>query len=259
MSKTIVSILVGIAIDEGKIKSVDERVGDFIPEFRTGENAELTVKHLLTMSSGINFDENYANPLAFPAAAYYGTELQKLLFSYRVTEKPGKTFRYLSGNTAILSIVLERATGRHISDYASEKLWKPMGAKMPAYWSLDHKDGMEKAYCCFNSDSGRWHGKQLVSEAYASQSVRLAGLVDDDGTPNRRYGFSWWILPEYKGHFIFYARGILGQYVIVVPDQKMVIVRLGRKREAEKRNDHPLDLFDYIDAGLERSSLVSKK
>jgi len=264
MGKTFVSIMVGIAIDEGKIKSVDEPVGDFLPYFKSGNNAKLTVRHLLTMSSGINFDEDYSNPLAFPAHAYYGTELEKLLYTYHVTEEPGKVFRYLSGNTAILGLVLEKATGMHISDYASEKLWKPMGAKMPAFWSLDHKEGLEKAYCCFNSnaldfarfgqlflDSGRWKGKQLVSQAWVKQSITLAGLVDDDGSPNMRYGYSWWILPEYKGHSIFYARGIKGQYIIVIPDQKMVIVRLGQKRENEKKHDHPVDLFDYIDAGLE--------
>ncbi len=264
MGKTFVSIMVGIAMDEGKIKSVDQPVGDFIPEFKTGDNARLTIRHLLTMSSGINFDEDYVNPLAFPAQAYYGTELEKLLYKYKVTAEPGKVFKYLSGNSAILGIVLERATGKHISDYASEKLWKPMGATMPAFWSLDHKDGLEKAYCCFNSnardfarfgqlylDSGRWHRKQLVSEAYVKQSVKLAGLVDDDGKPNLRYGYSWWILPEYKGHSIFYARGIKGQYIIVIPDQKMVIVRLGQKREVEKRNDHPVDLFSYIDEALD--------
>jgi CubicO group peptidase (beta-lactamase class C family) len=264
MGKTFVSVMIGIAIDEGKIKNVDQPVGDFIPEFKTGENAKLTIRHLLTMSSGINFDEDYSNPLAFPAQAYYGTDLEKLVNKYKVTEEPGKFFKYLSGNTEILGIVLEKATGKHISDYASEKLWKPMGAKMSAFWSLDHKDGMEKAYCCFNSnardfarlgqlflDSGRWQGHQLVSEAYVKQSVKLAGLVDDDGTPNLRYGYSWWVVPEYKGHFIFYARGIKGQYIIVIPDQKMVIVRLGQKREKEKKHDHPVDLFDYIDAGLE--------
>ena len=269
MGKTFVSIMVGIAIDEGKIKSVDEPVGDFIPEFKKGNNAKLTFRHLLTMSSGINFDEDYVNPLAFPAQAYYGTELEKLLYKYQVTGEPGKIFKYLSGNTAILGLALEKATGMHISDYASEKLWKPMGARMPAFWSLDHKDGLEKAYCCFNSnardfarfgqlylDSGRWHGKQLVSENWVRQSVKLAGLVDDDGKANLRYGYSWWILPEYKGHSIFYARGIKGQYIIVIPDQKMVVVRLGQKREVEKRNDHPVDLFDYIDAALDLCSSV---
>jgi CubicO group peptidase (beta-lactamase class C family) len=264
MGKTFVSILVGIAIQEGKIKSVDQLVGDFIPEFSQGENAKLSIRHLLTMSSGINFDEDYKSPLAFPAQAYYGSELQKLLFKYKVTERPGVTFKYLSGNTALLGLVVERATGKHISDYLSEKLWKPMGARMPAYWSLDHADGLEKSYCCFNSnardfarfgqlylDNGRWKGQQLVPEGYVKASLSLTGLHDDDGKPNMRYGYSWWILPQYKGHYVFYARGILGQYIIVIPDLKMVIVRLGKQREVEKKNDHPVDLFDYIDAGLE--------
>ncbi|MFI5148487.1 MAG: serine hydrolase domain-containing protein [Bacteroidia bacterium] len=264
MAKTVVSILAGIAIDEGKIKSVDQPVGDFIPEFKNGMNGKLTIRNLLTMSSGINFDEDYKNPLAFPAQAYYGPDLEKLLYKYQVTTEPGKVFQYLSGNTAILGLVIEKATGKKISEYTSEKLWKPMGAHLPALWSLDHKDGMEKAFCCFNADardfarfgklyldSGRWNGKQLVSRAYVLQSVKIAGLVDDDGSANLRYGYSWWILPEYKGHAVFYARGILGQYIIVIPDVKMIIVRLGKRREAEKRHDHPVDLFDWIDAGLE--------
>ena len=263
MGKTFVSIMVGIAIKEGKIKNEDQPVGDFIPEFSKGGNAKLTISHLLTMSSGINFDEDYNNPLAFPAQAYYGTDLEKLVFKYKMTEEPGKVFKYLSGNTALLGMVLEKATGKHISEYASEKLWIPMGAKMPAFWSLDHKAGLEKAYCCFNSnardfarfgqlylDSGRWKGTQLVPQDYVLKSIQLAGLKDDDGKANERYGYSWWILPEYKGHYIYYARGILGQYIIVIPDLKMVIVRLGRKREAEKKHDHPVDLFDYIDAGI---------
>ncbi|HXC06040.1 MAG TPA: serine hydrolase [Bacteroidia bacterium] len=263
MAKTVVSILAGIAIDEGKIKNVDEPVGDFLPEFKTGMNAKLTIRHLLTMSSGINFDEDYKNPLAFPAQAYYGPELEKLLYKYKVTEEPGKVFNYLSGNTAILGLVIQKATGKPISEYCSEKLWKPMGARLPALWSVDHPNGLEKAFCCFNADardfarfgqlyldSGRWHGKQLVSQAYVLQSVKIAGLVDDDGSPNLRYGYSWWILPEYKGHSVFYARGILGQYIIIIPDLRMIIVRLGKRREAEKRHDHPVDLFDWIDAGL---------
>ena len=85
MAKTFVSILIGIAIDEGKIKSVDQLVGDFLPEYKTGENAKLTVKHLLTMSSGINFDENYVSPFAYPAMAYYGNDLKELTAKYAVT------------------------------------------------------------------------------------------------------------------------------------------------------------------------------
>src|SRR3954468_14742033 len=176
MAKSFVSILVGMAIDEGKIKSVDQPVGDFLPEFKTGEKSILTIKHLLTMSSGIDFDEDYVNPFAYPAQAYYGSDLRKLTFRYKTKSEPGKEFIYLSGNTELLSFILSKATGKTISEYASEKLWKPLGAKNSAFWSLDHKNGEEKAYCCFNSnatdfarigelylDSGKWNGQQLIS------------------------------------------------------------------------------------------------
>lgn len=265
MAKTITSILIGIAIDEGKIKSVDQPVGDFLPEFKEGDNAKLTVKHLLTMSSGINFDEDYVNPLAYPAAAYYGTDLSKLTYKYKVTGEPGKTFDYLSGNTQLLGFIIEKATGKSISDYASEKLWQPIGAKNSAFWSLDHKDGVEKSYCCFNSnapdfarlgklylDSGKWNGTPIVSAEYAVNSVQPADLLDENGKKNEKYGYSWWLMPDYKGHRIFYARGILGQYVVCIPDKDMVVVRLGSKREKKVGDeDHPRDVFYYIDAALE--------
>lgn len=264
MAKTIVSILTGIAIDEGKIKSVDQSIGDFLPDYKEGEKAKITIKHLLTMSSGINFDEDYKNPFAYPGAAYYGKDLEKLTFKYDASEEPGKVFDYLSGNTQLLGFILEKATGKKVSEYASEKLWRPLGAKNSAFWSLDHEDGMEKAFCCFNSnapdfarvgqlflDSGKWNGNQLVSVDYVLNSIKPADLLDD-GKKNDKYGYSWWVIPEYKGHSIFYARGILGQYIVCIPDEHMIVVRLGNKRELKVAGeDHPADVFYYIDAALE--------
>lgn len=262
MGKTIVSILTGIAIDEHKIKSVDEPIGDFLPEFAKGANAKVTIKNLLTMSSGINFDEDYINPFAYPAAAYYGNDLKELTYSYQVTEEPGKVWNYLSGNTELLSFIVAKAVGKSISEYASEKLWKPMGANKDAYWSLDHEGGVEKGYCCFNSNArdfarfgalylheGNWKGTQLVSKDYVHQSIVPANLIDDNGAKNNKYGYSWWLL-NYKNHNIFYMRGILGQYVFVIPDNNMVVVRLGHKRDKVKVNDHPKDVYVFLDAAL---------
>jgi len=264
MAKSFVSILVGMAIDEGKIKSIDQPVSDFLPEFREGDNAKLTIKHLLTMSSGINFDENYVNPLAYPAAAYYGSDLKKLTYGYKVTEEPGKTFKYLSGNSELLAFILEKATGKTLSDYMSEKLWKPLGAKNTALWSLDKENGTEKAYCCFNSnaldfarigelylDSGKWNGVQVINPEYVANSIVPAGLLDINGAKADNYGYAWWLIPDYKGHYVFYARGILGQYILCIPDQKMVVVRLGKKREKPKGTEHPDDVFYYLDAALQ--------
>lgn len=265
MAKTFVSILVGIAIKDGKIKSVDEPVGDFLPEYKFGNKAKVTIRYLLTMSSGINFDESYSNPFGFDAQAYYGYNLQKLIFKYDATEEPGKYFDYLSGNTQLLGFILSKATGMTLSEYASEKLWKPIQAEQEAFWSLDHQSGDEKAYCCFNSnardfarigklylDSGRWNGNQIVPEQYVLESLKPAPLIDKDlNSENIRYGYSWWLIPNYKGHNIFYARGILGQYIIAIPDQKMLVVRLGRKRDPTSINGHPTDVYWYIDAALE--------
>ncbi len=265
MAKTFLSILVGIAIDEGKIKSVDQPVADFLPEFKEGEKAKITIRHLLTMSSGLDFDENYVNPLAYPAKAYYGDDLAKLTYSYKVIDEPGKKFKYLSGNSELVGFIIQKATGKTISNYMSEKLWQPLGAKNTALWSLDHEGGMEKAYCCFNSDardfarfgelyldSGKWNGRQIVSAEYVLNSVKPADLVyANDGNKNTQYGYSWWLIPDYKGHAIFYARGILGQYVVCIPDKKMIVVRLGKRREKARENLPPSDVFYYIDAALE--------
>jgi CubicO group peptidase (beta-lactamase class C family) len=264
MAKTVISVLVGCAIQEGKIKSVDQPVSDFIPEFAKDERASVTIRHLLNMSSGIAFDENYVSPFAYPAEAYYGSDLRKLTLNYTdVLEPPGVTFRYLSGNSQLLGFVLSKATGKSIADYASEKLWIPMGCEQNAFWSLDTENGNEKAFCCLNSnardfarigklylDSGRWNGNQIVPESYALESVAVTGLKNADGTPCLSYGFSWWMIPQYKGHHIFYARGILGQYVLVIPDLKMIVVRLGSKRLPNDSDDVPADVYYYLDAAL---------
>ncbi|HET6991165.1 MAG TPA: serine hydrolase, partial [Bacteroidia bacterium] len=184
MAKTVIGILVGCAIQDGSIKSIDQKVSDFIPEFKNDERSKITIRNLLCMSSGINFDEDYVNPLAYPAASYYGSDLRKLTFSYdKLNATPGEKFKYLSGNTQLLGFVLKKATGKTVADYASEKLWIPIGCEHPAFWCLDHKDGDEKAFCCINSnardfarigklylDSGRWNGKQIVPLDYAFES-----------------------------------------------------------------------------------------
>lgn len=261
MAKSIVGVLTGIALKEGKIKSLDEPVSTYLPQFAKNPDANVTIRHLLTMSSGINFDENYVSPFAYPAKAYYGTSLADLTTGYKVTEEPGKIFRYLSGNTALLSFVLVKATGMSLSEYASEKLWKPIGASADAFWSLDHEGGVEKAYCCFNSnardfarigklylDHGNWNGTQILDSSYVAESIRPAKLLDDQGKPNEVYGYSWWVMSTADGRHTGYARGILGQYIFVIPEKDMVVVRLGRKRDSERIGEHPKDAFVYLEA-----------
>jgi CubicO group peptidase (beta-lactamase class C family) len=254
----VVSALLGIAIQEGKIKSVDQSVGDFLSDFNEGEKKNITIKHLLMMSSGLNWNESYANPLSVTTEAYYGTDLKKAVSGLKATEKPGVTFSYESGDTQILGLVLQAATGKSLSQYAHEKLWAPMGAENDALWSVDHEDGYEKAYCCINSNArdfarfgnlylhkGNWKGNQLIDSSYVKRSITPHGLMYE-GKASDFYGFQWWTVPDYKGKSFFYARGILGQLIVVVPDKNAVVVRLGEKNGG-KAGMHFGMVFDIVD------------
>lgn len=263
VAKSVVSMLIGAAIREGFIKSVDQPVADFLPEFKEGEKSKITLKHLLTMSSGLNWDESYSNPLSMTTEAYYGDDLKSLINRLEVETEPGKEFIYKSGNTQILAFVLEAATSMNLSDYAASRLWRRIGAEKNAEWSLDKKEGHEKAYCCLYSNArdfarlgqlylknGVWNGDTIVDPNYVKASLAPTGLPDKlTGTPGDFYGYQWWLLPDYHGLDIFYARGILGQYIIVIPEKEMVIVRLGEKR-GDKRGMHLQDVYDLADAGL---------
>ncbi len=269
MAKSIVAMLIGVAINDGKIASIDDPVAKYLPEFKAIETTpnKVTIRHLLTMSSGVNFDEDYVNPLAYPGEAYYGSDLRKLTFHthYKTTEEPGKYFKYHSGDTQILAFLLEAVTGKHVGDYATEKLWSKIGATNDAWWNLDSENGSEKSFCCFNSNAldfarigslilhhGKWNGQQVVDSSYVAQMTSIANLKDETtGKQINNYGLQWWIVPNYLGHDIVYMRGKLGQYVAILPDENLVICRLGHLQDSRKdENDHRVDFFRYIDIGL---------
>ena len=266
MSKSIISLLIGIAIDEGHIKSVDQKVGDFIDEFAIEPNNVLTIKDLLTMSSGLDWDEAYSSPFSITTQAYYGMNLYGLVKDLKVIEEPGVLWKYLSGNTQLLAFILKKATGMNVADYASEKLWKPLGAKNDALWCLDKKGGMEKAFCCFNStardfarigqmiiNEGMFDDVEIVSKKYIDESIKPAiNLVNNKGGLVDFYGYQFWIV-QYKGYHIPFAKGILGQYIFSIPDKNAVVVRLGLKR-SDKRTFHSRmtdDIYLYLDAAME--------
>lgn len=263
MAKSYIGMLIGIALDEGKINSIDDPIGNYLPEY--SDFPQMTIKTLLTMSSGMNFDESYGNPFGHMAKAYYGKDIKKLNESYTMTETPGKVFKYLGGNTIILSFILEKVTGQSISEYMSEKVWQRIGAKNPALWNLDHKNGREKAYCCFYSNAqdfarigqlylnkGLWNNERIISENYVMESTCPAYYLKDvNNNFVDYYGFQIWTA-YYKNLDVFYFRGIQGQYTIVIPEKNLVIVRLGHERSKELINNSPKDLFTYIDFALEQ-------
>jgi len=261
VAKSITSLLIGAAIKEGKIKSVDEPVGNYLPEFKEGLAVKLRIKDLLTMSSGSNWDESYSNPLSVTTESYYGSNLYKTATGIKILKEPGTYHSYKSGDTELLGLVLEKATGKSISAYASEKLWQPLGAEHPAKWSTDRESGNEKAFCCFNTnardfarlgqlmlDSGKWKGNTIIDSAYYMQSITGCNIPNEEGEPCNYYGYQWWIRPAFPG--VFYARGILGQYIIVIPSKKIVLVRLGHKRSEERVNGAPKEIDALINWGM---------
>jgi CubicO group peptidase (beta-lactamase class C family) len=263
MAKSVIALLIGIAHDEGKIKSLDEPIGNYLEDYKEGFARETSIRDVLMMSSGSSWDESYSSLFSITTKAYYGSNLEKLLHNeVKITNQPGKIWNYKSGDTQMLAFILQKATGEHVADYASKKLWQPIGAELSAPWSLDHKDGNEKAFCCIYSnardfarigklmlDSGSWNGRQLISKEFVRQALAPNDLLydDDPSTHVTTYGYQWWLM-KYRDHPVFYMRGLLGQYVFVIPDQRMIIVRLGKQREKIQIDRKPLEI-DYILAG----------
>ncbi len=266
MAKSIVGLLIGCAIDDGYIYSVDQPIAHFLPEFDTPTLSSITIKHLLTMSSGLSWDEAYSSLFSMTTKGFYGNDIAALVLNQHRVSAPGVQFEYRSGDTQLLSLIISRVTGKSVSQYASEKLWKPLGAEHPAYWSLDKEDGNEKAFCCFNSNArdfarigqlvlnnGIMNGQQVISSDYLQSAIFPdTTLVDPElgGVKNTRYGYQWWYI-RYRDMDIHYARGILGQYIFAIPSKRMVVVRLGHFRSNEKQNGHPLDVYRYLDIAFD--------
>jgi CubicO group peptidase (beta-lactamase class C family) len=210
------------------------------------------------MASSLNFHESYATPINQTTDAYYGNNLRKLMYSLKAEKPAGIEFKYKSGDTQLLGLVLSAATGKSNSAYASEKLWSKIGAEHDAKWSIDHAGGDEKAFCCFYSNArdfarigklylqkGRWEGAQIVDSNWVNQSITSNGLNDENGNKTDYYGYQWWVLKN-ANFPAYYCRGILGQYIVVIPSKNTIIVRLGKKRGAQKVNNHPLEVIQYV-------------
>ena len=247
MAKSVTTMLTQIAIQKGILKDWHQKVNTLLPDLKGAHAGELELWHLSTMSSGLDWDEKYKDPFCVTAKAYYGPDVQKLMLALPIINEPGKEYNYQSGSTQLLGMCLIRATGKSLAELASEWLWKPLQAKHDAKWHTDDK-GIELAYCCFNSDArdfarfgklmmhhGNWNGTQILDSAFVDMATKPA-LVP-------YYGYSFW-LDESHGTKIFYQRGILGQYIISIPEYHLEIVRLGR--HAMPQIDHHTEDFGVI-------------
>ena len=250
MAKSVTSALLGKAIRDGYIKNLEQPVADFFPQF----DKRLTVGDLSSMASGLNWQEDYYNPFGMTAQSYLDENIRKIILDLKVVEQPGEKFKYLSGNTELLGMVIEKATKKSLSNYLSESFWEPLGMHEDALWQLDSKEsGMEKAFCCLASNArdfakfgrlyahqGNFRGNQLLDSSFVKKSTapRFAE------TPF--YGYGFW-LSNFMDKKIVVMRGILGQYVISIPEDKVIIVRLGHQR-GERLTDKKFtkDFYTYI-------------
>jgi CubicO group peptidase (beta-lactamase class C family) len=246
VSKSVVSVLVGVAVDEGKIRSVSDSVVKYLPNLKDSGYKDATVKDVLQMASGIEFSEEYTVPTSgiglLSAASRTGTPtFAEFAASLRSEGKPGATFHYQSVNTQVLALVLEAATGIPLNKYAEQKLWAKIGTESPAFFLTGNKQPGICAYGCFYATlrdyarfglmamrGGQLTGERVVSSEWIRESATAAPFArptEDEKTHacRRGYGYQWWIPCGEAG--TFQAVGINGQAIYVNPAKRIVIAQ----------------------------------
>jgi CubicO group peptidase (beta-lactamase class C family) len=269
MAKSFVSILIGIAIDEGYIKSTAEPITNYLDFLDKGTFGKITIQHALDMQTGIRYTEQYFNPFSDVAKYYYGRNLRKYVRHMKIKKEPGREFDYISVNTQLLGFVLEKATGRSMTAYMQEKLWTPLGMQYDATWSLDsRKHHTEKAFSSINAgaidfvkfgrlylNKGDWNGRRIVSEKWVEESLTIRNTINELEYSNQWWhNIKWYRVEDTAGKTIpapnfiytdhrkgkaqqyviypagdFFANGFGGQFMYVHPEKKIICVRLGRK------------------------------
>tara|TARA_R110002051_G_scaffold229006_1_gene291068 strand:- start:6354 stop:7487 length:1134 start_codon:yes stop_codon:yes gene_type:complete len=237
VAKPIVSTLIGILIDEGRIKSINDPITNYIPEFADKEGFnKITIKNLLHHTSGIKFSEGKLALSSDNSQFFWGKDLRKRMLNPTIETAPNEFFHYSSENTLLLAYIIEKITGGTISNYLEQKIWKPLGMEAPANWSLDRDDdqAIEKAFCCLQArpidfakfarlylNKGNWEGQQIISKKWVDYSTH----PDPEGNNKHFYNNNWGIGPLKYGSF--YAIGLYGQYLYVYPEKNIIIVRFG--------------------------------
>ena len=237
VAKSVTSTLVGAAIQDGKIKSLNDPVTRYIPELKGSAYEGVTVRQMLMMSSGVKWNEDYTDPKSDVAQAGGSvTEpgvnpMVSYLRKLPRANPPGTKFNYNTGETDLVGVLVSKATGEPLAQYASEKIWKPYGMEQDAIWMTD-PGGQERGGCCismtlrdyarmglFIAGGGVANGKRIVPPGWVAEATRRE---IDNGTPAPGgYGYFWWIRPNDS----YEAVGIFGQSVTTFPAEHLIIVQ----------------------------------
>jgi len=253
IAKSVTSILIGCAIDDGYIKSEEQFVTDFVPELESNGFNKVTLKNLLQMTSGMDYTES-DNPFGIHPHFYYGNNLENKLINLELKNKPGEKFEYKSGDYQLLGLILSRAIKPlTITGYFHRKLWEPLGMENDGLWNTDSDtNGLEKTFCCIAAsardyakigrlylNNGIWNGKQLISKNWVEKSTQ----IDTSDGSAWYYQYGWWL--STKEPNAFSANGHLGQYIYINPRTNVIIVRLC-KDNGKFYNEKWLELFKFL-------------
>lgn len=259
VAKSILSTAVGLAIERGEIGSLDDALTDYVPELleRDERFGAITLRHLVTMSSGIRYEE-HGLPWSDDAVTYYSPDLRETALSAEVDHEPGTRWLYNNYNPLLIGLVLERATGQSLPDYISEVLWRPLGAEADASWSIDSAaSGFAKMESGFNArpidfarfgylfaHGGRVGERQVVPATWVAEAT----AIDTSTDPAEHYQYWWWVDTDHPGRFL--ARGNKGQFVYVDPATDVVVVRTGVDFGIEAWPEVLADVVDRVNAAV---------
>ncbi|WP_438864827.1 serine hydrolase domain-containing protein [Neptunicella sp.] len=245
VAKSFISALLGIAIDEGYIDSIEQTVTDYVPELKGSGYDGVRIKDVLQMSSGVRFNEDYgdfdSDINRFSRTVALGQSFDDFTATLEREREPGTYHHYVSIDTQVLGMIITRATGQSLTHYLQEKIWQPLGMEHAAYWLADDT-GMELAlgglnvslrdYARFGQlylHQGQHQGKQIVPQHWVVDSVTpdaphlMPGKNNPASDTESGYGYQWWIPNDGNGEF--QAQGIYGQYIFVDPNNNTVIVK----------------------------------
>jgi CubicO group peptidase (beta-lactamase class C family) len=268
VAKSFVATLVGMALADGRIRSLDDPIDRYVPRLADSAYAGVPIRHVLQMSSGVEFDEDYDDlrsdiRLFFLQVYVLGRDADDLTAGYDRHGPSGKQFHYASVDTQALGMLVSEVFDRPFVDVFAERLWRPLGAHS-AFWNVDATggDGEPIAFCCLNArlrdyaklgqlyaQHGMWKGRRLLPASWVRQATTPGAphlepgqLPDPHST--RGYGLQWWVPRDYDREY--YAAGVWGQYIYVSERDDLVIARTAVDPDYRDHGDEAIAVFRAI-------------
>ncbi len=278
VGKSFVATLIAIAMEEGLIDNLDQTAETFAPQYAGTPYGETSLRHLLMMSAGVDFEEDYSAPDSdirrlFLGANIFGRDIDRMVGQVERDRAPGEDLHYVSANTQVLSAVVRGIYDLPLASIVQEKIWQPLGMTSDAYWNqnVPGENGMAIGYCCLNAtlesygrfglfylQDGMWSGERILPEGWVQQATRPNADFQEPGAtpyPGRGYGLHFWVPEGYDGEW--FMAGVYGQYVWVDETRNIVIARTAADTQWGARTPETFAAFralaDHYGSALEVS------